>query len=204
LPNPKTCEPRDVEDALAYAQRQSQLWDGPIYVEPIDGSDDALESARESWAVALGKWLKGTTLFRRLLMIFRQAEHDREDPLSWTDLVGRLASADLALKAITDDENRQRVIVSFFALVAYAQESRSGRAFPLAPTQVQLWIRELRRLNGWSTLSRPLPGWMNLRLERRVYPSFTAVSAGSRAGSPGTTPARTRSSVPAVWMACRS
>ena len=102
-----------MEDALAYAQRQSQLWDGPIYVEPIDGSDDALESARESWAVALGEWLKGTTLFRRLLMIFRQAEHDREDPLSWTDLVGRLASADLALKAITDDENRQRVIVSF-------------------------------------------------------------------------------------------
>ena len=67
-----------MEDALAYAQRQSQLWDGPIYVEPIDGSDDALESARESWAVALGEWLKGTTLFRRLLMIFRQAEHDRE------------------------------------------------------------------------------------------------------------------------------
>jgi DEAD/DEAH box helicase domain-containing protein len=146
LPNPKTCEPRDVEDALAYAQRQSQLWDGPIYVEPIDGSDDALESAHESWAIALGEWLKGTTLFRRLLMIFRQAEHDREDPLSWTDLVGRLASADLALKAITDDENRQRVIVSFFALVAYAQEFRSGRAFPLAPTRVQLWIRERRRL----------------------------------------------------------
>jgi DEAD/DEAH box helicase domain-containing protein len=146
LPDPKTCEPRDAEDALAYAQRQSQIWGGPIDVEPVDGGDDALERARESWAVALGEWLKGTTLFRRLLMIFSQVEHDREDPLSWTDLVGRLASADLALKAITDDEDRQRVIVSFFALVAYAQEFRSGKPFPLVPTQAQLWIRELRRL----------------------------------------------------------
>ena len=49
-------------------------------------------------------------------------------------------------------QDRQRLLASFLALVAYAQEQpretvpAQQQPVPLSPMQVQLWIRELRRL----------------------------------------------------------
>ena len=124
--------------------------------------------------------------------VFEQAEHDREDPLSWTQLVERLARAELALGAMASAEDRQRVIVSFFALVAYAQEFRSDRAFPLAPTQVQLWIRELRRL-GRVVDEAPIFAWLDEPPSGvTAYRFFTVVSAERQVGWHGTIRARTR------------
>jgi DEAD/DEAH box helicase domain-containing protein len=164
-PNPQDCEPREGEDALAYARRQAALWGGPRYSAPPDASGEAADKSYTAWAQALGAWLKRLTLFRHLLTIFEQAERHRDDPLSWGALVARLTRADLALSAMASAEDRHRVIVSFFALVAYAQEVRGDRAFPLAPTQVQLWIRELRRLGRvvdeaprFAWLDEPPPG----------------------------------------------
>src|SRR4030095_5530613 len=54
-------------------------------------------------------------------------------------------------------------------LVAQAKERRSGTAFPLVPTQVQLWIRELRRL-GRLVFEKPMFNWLDEPV--REYPSL--------------------------------
>lgn len=48
---------------------------------------------------------------------------------------------------------------------------RSGTAFPLVPTQVQLWIRELRRL-GRLVFDRPVFTWLDEPTQE--YPSLPA------------------------------
>jgi DEAD/DEAH box helicase domain-containing protein len=184
LPVPRDCEPLEGEDALAYARRQSVLWDGPSYVEPADASAEAVDEAHTAWTVALGRWLKGVMLFRHLLTLFEQAEHDRQDPLSWTELIERLSRAELALGAMASAEDRQRVIASFFALVAYAQElpldtaPAHKKTIPLAPTQVQLWIRELRRL-GRVVDEAPTFAWLDEPpLEAICLPAFHCSECG--------------------------
>ena len=94
----------------------------------------------------MGSWLKGLKLFKLLLEIFHQAETDREDPLAWNELIERLSRKDLAFGKIPKFIERQLLISSFIALVGFGRETRSGKPFPLVPTQIQLWIRELRRL----------------------------------------------------------
>jgi DEAD/DEAH box helicase domain-containing protein len=160
LPDVDECVPREDEDVEAYARRQSLLWGGPSWQEPADGSPQGHKAASETWAIELGDWLKGTAIFERLLSIFERSERDGDGPLSWNDLVERLIHADLAFADIPEREKQKQIIVSLFALVAQARERRSGVAFPLVPTQVQLWIRELARL-GRVVSDLPAFGWLD-------------------------------------------
>ena len=69
-------------------------------------------------------------------------------------------------------------MASFFALVANAQEKRSGVAFPLVPTQVQLWIRELRRL-GRVVDEEPVFSWLDEPVQgRSSLPVFHCSECG--------------------------
>ncbi len=160
LPSPNECVPFDYEDALAYAQRQSGVWTGPEYLHPDGATEEDIDKAVEQWSLQLGKWLKKTKLFKYLLEIFHLAEINRDDPLTWTALVERLSQRELALSAVKNHIDRQYILTSFFALVAYAQELRSGKAYPLVPTQVQLWVRELRRL-GRIVSEAPAFSWLD-------------------------------------------
>ena len=67
-----------------------------------------------------------------------------------------------ALRAVGDQGARDAVVAAFFALVAQARQLRSGRALPLVPTQVQIWVRELRRLGRFVT-PEPKFGWLDER-----------------------------------------
>ena len=169
IPSPEVCLPGEDEDALAYAQRQSRLWGGPVYAEPADAGQDETTGAIDRWELELGEWLKRTKLFKHLLHVFHSAELQREDPLPWAGLLERLTRLELAINAIEGEADRQAVVTSFFALVSHAREMRSGLSFPLVPTQVQLWIRELRRLGRsvapeprFTWLDEPLPGTKSL------------------------------------------
>ena len=108
-------------------------------------------------------------MFKYLLEIFQKAELNREDPIPWTDLVDALAQKDFGLQKVKKDTDRQILVASFCSLVAHAREIRSKRSSVLVPTQVQLWIRELRRLGrivssvpAFSWLDEPVPGAKSL------------------------------------------
>ena len=173
LPNPTGCQPLEDEDALKYSLRQSVLWGGPKYAGPdiphhlfskddhkLSDEEKATLEAVEEWSVQLGGWLKGRMLFKYLLNIFEKSETDGSGPLTWQNLVELLAREELGFNDYPKTTDRGFICASFFALVAQAKEVRSGHAFPLVPTQVQLWIRELRRL-GRLVHDKPVFSWLD-------------------------------------------
>ena len=182
LPNPSGCRPLDDEDAVKYAIRQSNLWGGPQYNGPdipahlfakdeqkLTNEEITTLDAVETWSVELGTWLKSRMLFKYLLDIFENFEVNREGPLTWQALVEQLARQELGFNDHPKTEDRSFICASFFALVAQAKEIRSGNAFPLVPTQVQLWIRELRRL-GRLVFDKPVFSWLDEPTQE--YPSL--------------------------------
>ncbi|MFH1138027.1 MAG: DEAD/DEAH box helicase [Pseudomonadota bacterium] len=150
MPDPRECAPREGEDAVRYTRRQAGAWGGPTLGE----SDDP------TWSLAVGEWLKKQKLFKSLLEVFHRAELEKRDPVTWRDLVLKLSQADLEFNAWPKFQDRELLAASFFALAAQAKETRSGAAFPLAPTSVQLWIRELRRL-GRVVVEQPVFSWLD-------------------------------------------
>jgi len=196
LPDPAQCAPLDAEDALKYAMRQARVWGGPEYAGPEmptsaeffnkkeaerTGAEKEVVQAVTEWSLELGDWLKGLRLFKYALEIFHKAELAKEDPLDWggeNGFVGRLAKAELEFAECGTAEDRSAIVASFFALVANAQEKRSGVAFPLVPTQVQLWIRELRRL-GRVVDEVPVFSWLDEPVQgRSSLPVFHCSECG--------------------------
>jgi DEAD/DEAH box helicase domain-containing protein len=192
LPRPADCDSIPGEDSLLYGLRQAKLWGGPVYGGPDDNrpmpspelsskadsqlTAEDIEILRhiESWAVEVGDWLRYQPWFEFLLKLFDAADADGT-PITWATMVDELTVFDLGFKnSIYDDfDDRSMVCASFFALVAAAKtrERRSGRAFPLVPTQVQLWIRELARLGR---LVHPTPTFTWLDEPGDTYPALPA------------------------------
>ncbi len=104
--------------------------------------------------------VKRQRLFQYLLEIFQKADQKNSKPLTWMELVALLSSRDLGLKHYSKSTERSHLCAAFFALVAQAKEVRSGIAFPIVPTQIQLWIRELRRL-GRTVHQTPIFNWID-------------------------------------------
>ena len=178
LPDTAGCGPQEDEDALLYAQRQATLWGGPKYIAPASVSDDEVDAAVERWSIALGDWLKSRALFVSLLGIFQKSESQREGPVTWRELVERLSREDFSFNDHPTFDERNLICVSFFALVAQAKEVRSGTPFPLVPTQVQLWIRELRRL-GRIVHETPVFCWLDEpSQENHSLPTFHCSDCG--------------------------
>jgi DEAD/DEAH box helicase domain-containing protein len=172
LPKVDKCDPLGEEDAVTYAIRQAQLWGGPSFAGDT-------EKAITDWSVALGEWLKGTKLFKQLLELFEIAEHSDQGPLTWLKLVEQLAAKDFSFISIPQWEDRKRIITAFFALVAQAKEIRSGRALPLVPTQVQLWVRELTRI-GRVVAEKPEFAWLDEPTpDQKQLPAFHCNECGA-------------------------
>ncbi|MFO1429764.1 MAG: DEAD/DEAH box helicase [Candidatus Competibacteraceae bacterium] len=164
LPDPADCEPREGEAALAFAQRIAPLWGAPAY--PLTATPESSEPGDMPdvrWALELGNWLKHQSLFATLL------ESTQEAAILWSELVKRLAG-DYAFRPLPDEAARNTLVTAFLALVAQAKERRSTRVYPLIPTQVQIWLRELRRL-GRYVGPRPEFGWLDeKRREEPILP----------------------------------
>ena len=173
-PDGQECIPADGEDAKAYGFRMSKLFGGPEF--PVAVGDprwsdwtirlDKLESYlpplkdEDLWGVALGEWIRKHPLFHQLLKVTEAGA------VSWFDLLREISKQDMTFtfRAVGDMQSRGDVLMAFLALVAQARELRSGRPFPLVPTQVQLWLRELRRIGSrvslhptFTWLDNPLP-----------------------------------------------
>ena len=167
------CRPKPDEDAIAYAIRQAAVWGGPTITKTSD-------SAIENWSISLGKWLKSTKFFKQLLDIFEANERNSTESLTWNQIIDKMAIQELGFLLISEFEHRRLILVSFFALIANAKELRSGRAFPLVPTQVQLWIRELTRI-GRYVQAIPAFGWLDEpdAENRNLLPAFQCSECGA-------------------------
>ncbi len=161
LPSANDCAPGEDETAAVFAQRVAPLFGAPSYPlseanNPWAGQAIYKPSPEKYWGLALGQWLRRQELFKALLNL-------TETPvLTWDALVDGLSDRFFALRAVGDRAAREAVVSAFFALVAQARQLRSGRALPLVPTQVQIWVRELRRLGRYVT-PEPIFGWLDER-----------------------------------------
>mgnify|MGYP000855222625 CR=1 FL=1 len=177
LPAPDDCRPADDDTADSYARRQSTVWGGPTFSCQDDSEEKERNKAEIAWALDLGAWLKRVKLFRYILDTAYRAELNREDPLLWGRYIERVSVQDLGF-ASYDETDRSVILGSFFALIASAMEMRGGKAFPLLPTQVQIWLRELTRVGrvvsqeaDFAWLDEPRPG-------TRCLPAFHCSECG--------------------------
>ena len=166
LPSVAACLPLDGETADDYAVRQAEVWGAPIL--PVEADPPAALQ----WTLDLGQWLKKQSLFRKLL------ETASTQLVTWSELLDKLGKDDFRLSDLTL-ENRHHVVASFCGMIAHARELRSGQDFPLLPTQVQLWVRELRRL-GRVVSPSPAFAWLDAALpEKVVLPAFHCAACGA-------------------------
>ncbi|MCP4754368.1 MAG: DEAD/DEAH box helicase [Proteobacteria bacterium] len=178
LPAGEDCIPGDEEDSFAYVHRQVKTWGGPVFEGSAPPDSPEFEAATAEWSVQLGQWLKGLRLFRQLLEIFYLADRNNEDPVHWRELTERLAAVNFDFRGVVKSRDREAILSSFFAQVAQAKERKNGIVFSLVPTQVQLWIRELRRL-GRIVHPEPSFGWLDeTPLGIKNLPAFQCAECG--------------------------
>ena len=160
LPDAALFAPEDGETATAFARRIAPLFGAPPFpVSPtasVRSQPVAKPDEDKYWGLALGDWLRRQDWFAALL------ELTQAPVLAWDALVQGMATRFFSLRAAGGAAERETILAAFFALVAQALELRSGRALPLVPTQVQIWVRELRRL-GRVVAPEPAFGWIDER-----------------------------------------
>ena len=190
LPSAEFCLPLTKETARAYAQRMAPAYDGPTFptqttnplfdelikrgaisTEQLQGLDD-----NTRWALALGEWLRSQPLFHSLLKL------TEEGVVRWDELLKQLSVENFALRKEGEKdrsfEERGQILMAFLALVAQAKELRSGRAFPLVPTQVQIWLRELRRI-GLLVNQSPRFNWLDEPIaDKKQLPAVHCTECG--------------------------
>lgn len=177
LPSADECTPLAKETASVFSHRMAPLFNAPGF--PVDLSNTWLQTLIErqppenqtqyqkainqqdadtQWGLAVGEWLRAHPLFHQLLLI------TKERVVLWNDLLRTLSRDDFDFRNVGPLEARSQVLMAFLALINQARELRSGRAFPLVPTQIQFWLRELRRIGRlvnespvFSWLDEPLP-----------------------------------------------
>ncbi|WP_300348613.1 DEAD/DEAH box helicase [uncultured Alcanivorax sp.] len=174
-PSALDCMPAHREDAQTYALRMSQLFGGPTYPVASDDPEwaewttqlDKLQrylpklGEKDLWGVAVGEWIRKHPLFHLLLKVTETGA------VSWFELLREISKSDMtfAFRGVGDAQARGEVLMAFLALVAQARELRSGKPFPLVPTQVQLWLRELRRI-GSLVSQHPMFTWLDNKLQQ--------------------------------------
>lgn len=186
LPSPDICLPREKETAPTYAQRMSPAFGGPQF--PVlstntqlaaietryDISHESLAAFDDDtrWSLVLGEWIRSQPLFHSILKLTENGV------VRWDELLRLLSRDDFTLREIGDLADRAQVVMAFLSLVAQAKELRSGRAFPLVPTQVQLWLRELRRI-GLLVSETPFFNWLDQPLvDKKQLPAVHCTECG--------------------------
>lgn len=189
LPAANDCVPREKETAPTYGQRMAPAFSGPAY--PVDMDDDVLialvkrnEITTEKlaalnddtrWSLVVGEWIRSQPLFHSILKL------TEDGVVRWDELLRLLSRDDFTLREVGNLEQRADVVMAFLSLVAQAKELRSGKAFPLVPTQVQLWLRELRRI-GLLVSETPYFNWLDQPLaDKKQMPVVHCTECGEAA-----------------------
>ncbi|QTA83839.1 putative uncharacterized ATP-dependent DEAD/DEAH box helicase [Desulfonema limicola] len=181
MPRADMCEPGEQETGLNFARRMAPLFGGPVF--PLGNDDLWLKNIKGSiphdpdkrWGLALGEWLRTQSLFHDLL------KSAGSGAVLWNELVHHLTKNNFDLRAAGKYHERSTVFMAFLALVVHARELRAGNPFPLVPTQVQFWIRELRRI-GRIAAPEPVFGWLDQPpLNQKILPTVHCTECGESA-----------------------
>jgi len=172
LPRADACLPTIKEEVRSYCQRMSPLFGAPEF--PVSDVPEEWQALDENtcWSLAVGEWLRSQPLFHLLL------KATENGVIIWHQLLADLGTKDFNFRAVGNIESREQVLMAFLALLAQARELRSGRAFPLVPTQVQFWMRELRRI-GMLVADTPIFNWLDQPIgEKRQLPIAHCTECG--------------------------
>ncbi len=115
-------DPETATDPDAWIQRQIELWTGESGLDPV----------------ALGERLGRHVFLRKLL----GALGGRQETAQELERLLRLRDGDFDALA----DSAKGALTSFLALVSHARRLDGDREVPFLTCQVQLWVRELRRL----------------------------------------------------------
>src|SRR5690606_14815185 len=141
-------EPDAYPGPRAYLEAQARCWLGPPpagradWIAADPHSPEAADLADGDGRVALGDALARHSFLRDLLAA--QTRRETSGPREWHELVDALPE-DTGLRERPRDE-AWLVLASFLALIAHARKRENARIVPFLTLQVQLWLRELRRL----------------------------------------------------------
>ncbi|MEH6628801.1 MAG: DEAD/DEAH box helicase [Motiliproteus sp.] len=166
------CQPGMREEARTYCQRIAPLFSAPEF--PLTETPDQWQGLDEQvcWSLAVGGWVRSQPLFHEIL------KATENGAVIWHQLLTDLSKRDFNFREAGDIDAREQVLMAFLALVSQAKELRSGRAFPLVPTQVQFWMRELRRI-GMLVADTPVFNWLDQPIgEKRQLPIAHCTECG--------------------------
>jgi DEAD/DEAH box helicase domain-containing protein len=127
IPSLSDLQPLDGENRDTYCQRQAELWKAPT--EPIE----------------LGHWLEDTDLYRLILTRFDEEKKLGKTPWEWKDIVKDLNASFANFRRLSPDET-EVCLFSFLSLFHYAKRKVGSIHVAFLPLQVQIWIREMRRI----------------------------------------------------------
>jgi DEAD/DEAH box helicase domain-containing protein len=114
---------QDSDDIPSYIQRQIQLWFASSNDDPIDVGQNVLNH----------KFTR--TVFEVL----------DNQVLDYAPFMDKLAKTDSDFRKLTSGQ-QEDLLTSFLALLSYSKFQDNGRVVPLSNVQIQIWIREIRRL----------------------------------------------------------
>ena len=143
-----TLDPDTYPGPRAYLEAQARQWLGPppagraAWISAHPGDPEAVDGDDTDGRVALGDALARHHFLRDLLAA--QTSREITGPREWREIVEALPE-DIDLRSRPPDE-AWLVLASFLALVAHARKREHTRVTPFLALQVQLWLRELRRL----------------------------------------------------------
>ncbi len=152
-PSPATASTAELtantyDSAADYLNAQALLWLGPPpkgrerWVRASAADPELADADDDDGRVALGEALRGHTFLRDVLTAQRARGH--RGPRHWAEIIDALpVDTDVAQRRGGD---RWLALASFLALVAWARRREGARVIPFLSLQVQLWLRELRRL----------------------------------------------------------
>ena len=118
-------DPDEFADPQLWLEQQATFWLGSQI--PIDPKQVA-------------EALRSNHFLRQLLKVLGG------NPQSIDEIDARLCSRDPDWKAVEDRRQRLLLLNSFLGLISYAKGKDGEREIPFLTVQVQLWLRELRRL----------------------------------------------------------
>lgn len=168
LPSANVCLPLFQETAPQFVCRVAPFFGGPAFSEKSSLDD---HRALDKWGVDLGDWVRSHPLFHQLLKI----THDGAVP--WVTLVKTLSRDDFDFRKVGHFQEREQVLQAFLALVSHARVKRSEKVFPLVPTQVQFWMRELRRI-GRFVSEIPVFSWLDEATDKKQLPTVQCTECG--------------------------
>ncbi|MCB1144024.1 MAG: DEAD/DEAH box helicase [Leptospiraceae bacterium] len=124
---------------------------GELVSRAGESKDEYIHRICELWKVSpdpveLGNWMRRTDLFRMILEVYHREKENNRVPILWKDDLCVALGNEFPSLLPYSQEEVEIILLSFFSLLHHAKRREGKKNFPLLPAQIQIWIREVRRV----------------------------------------------------------